>query len=269
MERDNLTVHFCGLTGCEPGEHFGPGMRPHYLLHLVLEGKGILQKGAQIYHLEQGDIFLTRPGEMVYYEADEYEPWQYAWTAFGGGDADGQIAQTVLADESTVRPGGEKEEKFRERICRMARDFQSQDYHPQELSGGLLTLLGSLMREDAGAYESTKDEYLDRAKRYIEENYNYDVRIWDLSKYVGIDRSYLYRIFMEREHMSPKQYLTECRLRVAKQMMESGKYTLTEAAYSSGFVDTESMEYHFKQCEKMTPEEYLYRVRIKKLKSGE
>lgn len=264
MEKDSLTVHFCGTTECEPAERFGPGMRPHYILHMVLKGKGILQKGADIYHLEQGDVFLTLPDEMAYYEADEYDPWQYVWAAFDGENAPELIAGTFLANTCTANPESEKQDRFRERICRMAHDFQSQNYHPQELTGGLLTLLGLLMREEPGVYESTKDEYLDRAKRYIEENYNYDVRIWDLSKYVGIDRSYLYRIFMEREHMSPKQYLTECRLRVAKQMMESGKYTLTETAYSSGFVDMESMEYHFKQCENMAPQEYFYRIQMKK-----
>ena len=55
MERDNLTVHFCGLTGCEPGEHFGPGMRPHYLLHLVLEES--CRRGRRSITLSRGIFF--------------------------------------------------------------------------------------------------------------------------------------------------------------------------------------------------------------------
>lgn len=267
MEKDRLTVHFCGLTACEPGAQFGPGMRPHYLLHLVLSGRGILQKGAGIYHLKQGDIFLTRPGEMVYYEADVYEPWSYVWTAFGGEEAKAHISRTVLETESTARLEERREEGYRETFCGMVREFQSQEFHPAELAGFLLALLGPLTRRENEAYESSKEEYLSRAKRYIEENYNYDVRVWDLSKYVGIDRSYLYRIFMEREHMSPKQYLTGCRIRAAKELLESGRYTVTETAYSSGFVDTESLEYHFRQCEGMTPGEYLYQARRKRRES--
>lgn len=84
MKNDGLMIYFCGEEQCESGISTGPSVHPHYILHVVLSGKGIIQKGADIYHLEQGDIFLTCPEELTYYEADIYEPWHYAWVAFGG-----------------------------------------------------------------------------------------------------------------------------------------------------------------------------------------
>ena len=55
-----------------------------------------------------------------------------------------------------------------------------------------------------------------------------------MAHYVGIDRSYLYRIFMEHENTSPKQYLLKHRLQMATQLLCSSTCTITEAALSCG-----------------------------------
>ena len=44
LKRDNLKkleLKFCGYSECEPLHSFGPASRPIYILHIVLEGKGI------------------------------------------------------------------------------------------------------------------------------------------------------------------------------------------------------------------------------------
>ena len=33
---------YCGYAKCEPLHSFGPAVRPNYLIHLILEGKGSL-----------------------------------------------------------------------------------------------------------------------------------------------------------------------------------------------------------------------------------
>ena len=36
-----LTVYFCGSENCPPRHAYGPAVRPHYLLHVILKGRGI------------------------------------------------------------------------------------------------------------------------------------------------------------------------------------------------------------------------------------
>ena len=105
---------------------------------------------------------------------------------------------------------------------------------------------------------STRETYLARAKEYIESNYCYDIKIQDIAHQIGIDRSYVYRLFMELEHLAPSDYLLACRLRHACEMLDRGSYSIVEAAYSCGFVDPESFQYHFRNIYHMTPEEYLW-----------
>lgn len=259
MENNALIVYFCGRQCCEPEQVFGPVVRPHYILYIVLNGKGMLQKGPEMYHLEQGDVFLTRPNEKAYFEADAYEPWEYAWICFEGDSAEALLKNTTFANRPVYRLKKDQEYYF---ACadRLVDRFMKMDYQVLELTGALIGLLGPMMIENRILREDYKELYLTRGKAYLENNYCYDVRIRDAAKYAGIDRSYLYRIFMEKEHMAPKQYLMEYRIARAKRMMTEEGYSITEAACSCGFSDAESFAYHFRQNCGITPQEFLWKM---------
>lgn len=42
-EDRDLLLQFCGYSTTEPLHSFGPVVRPHYIIHFVLNGKGIFQ----------------------------------------------------------------------------------------------------------------------------------------------------------------------------------------------------------------------------------
>ena len=60
-----LTVYFCGSENCPPRHAYGPAVRPHYLLHVILKGRGIYQYKGQTYALSAGDAFLIPPAEVT------------------------------------------------------------------------------------------------------------------------------------------------------------------------------------------------------------
>ena len=66
----------CGYSTTAPLHSFGPAVRPHYLIHFILNGKGIFQKGDKTYHLETGQGFFIEPDELTFYQADAKEPWE-------------------------------------------------------------------------------------------------------------------------------------------------------------------------------------------------
>lgn len=260
MENDGLMIYFCGEEKNEPGQAFGPAIRPHYILHIVLSGKGIFQKGAEIYHLEAGDVFLTCPEEMVYLEADEYEPWTYAWTAFFGKKVRKILPKTYLAD-SPVYTIQNDWERYQLCMKNLLESFRREKPCQLSMIGELLRLIGPLVREKGRAAAMTKEKYVNLAKEYMRNNYSYDVRIHEVADFIGIDRSYLYRLFMELEGMSPKQYLVQYRLEMARAMLESGKYRIHDITFSCGFSDVLSFETYFKDQENISPEEYMWKYK--------
>ena len=82
----DINPRICGVEACAPGHSFGPAGREYFLLHYVVRGKGIFRRGKREYTLQAGEIFVIRPGEVTYYEADMRDPWEYMWVAFDGFD---------------------------------------------------------------------------------------------------------------------------------------------------------------------------------------
>ena len=99
---ESLSVSCCGLSRTEPLHSFGPAIKPHYLIHFVLSGKGRFSIGGKEYPLEQGYGFLIPPEELAFYQADEEEPWTYVWVGFGGAHASELVKSMGLSISNPV-----------------------------------------------------------------------------------------------------------------------------------------------------------------------
>ena len=74
-----LSIFNCGLERCAPGQTWGPGIRDHYLIHLVVSGKGIFEVGGRTWEVSEGDLFFARPSQLIRYTADEVQPVPTSW----------------------------------------------------------------------------------------------------------------------------------------------------------------------------------------------
>ena len=247
---------FCAKEQWAPRQVYGPGARPHFLLYTVLDGKGILQYKNNIYQLQAGDTFYFSPGDMIYLEADEYTPWQIAWTAFTGDEAGNHLAASCFAG-TPVRAVPEDPERLFSYAQHLVDVFEKECSNLAEINGSLTQLLSLLLPRPKARSAAARECYLARAKEYIENNYCYDIKIQDIAHQIGIDRSYIYRLFIDLEHMAPKDFLMASRLKHACEMLAEG-CSVVETAYSCGFVDPESFQYHFRNTYHSSPEEYLW-----------
>mgnify|MGYP000444171617 CR=1 FL=1 len=55
-----LSIFNCGLERCAPGQTWGPGIRDHYLIHLVVSGRGTFEVGGRTFAVAPGDLFFAR-----------------------------------------------------------------------------------------------------------------------------------------------------------------------------------------------------------------
>ncbi len=255
----DIQVSFCSEEQWNPKQVFGPGSRLHYQLYAVLSGRGILQIGNELYYLQEGDTVFLTPGTRFYLEADEYTPWHLAWTAFSG-EQSGEYLQQSVYRRSRIRSFLSSREQLAEYMLHLVQVFERENSRPMEITGALLQLLSFLLPPPRSSIRRSeiKQYHLGRAKNYLEENYCYDIRIQDISHQLGLDRSYVYRLFMELEDKSPTEYLFDIRMEHACSMLKDQRCSAAEAAYTCGFADPESLNYHFLQRLKMTPEDYKW-----------
>ena len=254
IEHTPLILYLCGHENCAPSHSFGPALRPHYLIHFIINGKGCYYEGKREHRLQKGDGFLILPGETTLYSADLAEPWEYSWIGFDGYEAGHILEQCGLNQNKLVFHTSSDE------LTQCLTDLNSQF---GSRTGNQFTYLSSLYKIFSYMYRSAcitspqlLEDYLERAIAYISNNYVYDIHISDVADFVGIDRTYLYKLFQSRKKLSPQQYLIEYRLMAACRLLKETGLSITQAAVSSGFRDAPSMNKHFKKKYGITPSQF-------------
>lgn len=269
MLNQSLNIYFCGQEACSPRHSFGPAVRSHYLMHVILKGKGKFHVDAQVYSLKRGDAFLIRPDQSTYYVADQDEPWEYAWVAFDGYEAKLVLENCGLTYEHPVfytQAGNESDSESTQEVEKMLTNMLTLVERYDRLGRSTYETLGYLyfifgiMQQMAGIYEESYErDYLRKACDYISQNYSYQIKVMDIARYIGIDRTYLYKIFRKELRVSPQEYLIEYRTKIAKNMLNHTSLTVTEIAYSCGFHDSASFCKAFKKNTRYTPIGYRKR----------
>ncbi|MEG1426170.1 MAG: AraC family transcriptional regulator [Oscillospiraceae bacterium] len=247
-----ITIYYCGSEECQNGHFFGPAVRTQYLLHYVVYGKGVYQVCGHSYGVKAGEGFLIKPGESTYYRADDEDPWGYMWVAFDGFEAGEMLDACGLGYLMCAKNPVE----FQEKMSTLIRIFGSPEHNDYEYLSLFYGMMSQLVIPRPQAVGSFRKEYFDKAAAYIHNNYSYPITIADIAKYVGIDRTYLYKIFVEQKNLSPKQFLLQTRINAAKNMMSDHSYSLSEVSLSCGFKDSPSFCGHFKRLTGKTPKQF-------------
>lgn len=258
-----MRIFYCGREECERGHFFGPAVRTHYLLHFVLKGKGSYRTEYGEYEVKEGEVFLIRPDEVTYYRADIEEPWSYAWIAFDGNEAAGLIEKYYPNRRNPVCIIEEVSEVSR---CfeGLLNAFGSAKENREKVLGYFYLIIACLLQTGNKGELTDEEGYYKRALSFIRHNFGYPIQVSQIADYVGIDRTYLYRIFMHHEGESPKQYLSRYRLSEAKEMLYNTEYKVTEIAYSCGYHDSSAFCRHFQREVGMAPLEYRYQRKYAK-----
>lgn len=250
-----LTIYFGGYEVCEANHSFGPAIRQHYLLHYILNGEGKYYANNECYELKKGEGFLICPGESTYYRADKEEPWEYCWISFDGYEVASILNKCGLSKDRLIFKDNSNG-IFKENLLSLIHDYDVKSKNEFALLGQLYLCFSNIYDQIEPKEKITYQSYLDKAMDYIYNNFSYDIKISDIAKYVGIDRTYLYKLFILEHKISPQQYLISFRLNTAVNMLETTKLNITEIAYSCGFKDAPTFYKHFKKQFNITPVQY-------------
>ncbi len=99
-------------------------------------------------------------------------------------------------------------------------------------------------------------ELMQSAIQYILNNYERELSITDIAKYVFLSPSYFTRAFKEDTGLSPMQYLLNIRIKRACELLNETDQKIGEIAYSVGFSNQQRFNDIFKKQTKMTPMQF-------------
>ena len=249
---------FCGYAKCSPLHSFGPAVRPNYILHYIVDGKGKFLVNGEEYNLQKGQGFLIEPEVQTFYQADEEVPWTYLWIGFGGKKAEDYLRDLGLNKKQLIFQCGCGEE-LKQIVYSMLKHRKYTAANEYFLEGLLYTFFGTLKEnmEIAGnAGEKDGNLYVRKAVEFIQNNYADPVRVKDIADYVGVNRSYLYTLFQDNLQLSPKEYLTNFRLTRAAELLQLTDLSVETVAMSCGYQDALGFSKIFKAKMGITPSAY-------------
>ncbi len=254
---------FCGYSDCEPFHNYGPAARTNYIIHYILKGKGTYQVGERKYCLSEGQGFLVEPEVLTFYQADGEEPWSYIWIGFGGMEAEKYIRDIGLNKDQLIfqcKYG----EKLKEIVLSILKHNHSSAADMYWLQGRLYDFFSILVQEDAKAdsEDITKvNRYLMEAVTFIKNYYSRGIGVTDIAEHLNLDRSYLYKLFMEGFGISPKEFLTRFQVSRGKEQLTLTDFPVEVIAAACGYKNAVTFSKAFKQVIGMTPTNYRKRNR--------
>ena len=249
---------FCGFAQCEPLHSYGPASRPNYIIHYIMDGKGIYQVGEKKYKLSKGQGFLIEPEELTFYQADQEEPWSYLWVGVGGTGAKKFIQDIGLNSQQRIFrcADGEKLNEIVMDMMKHTRSTVSDLYYLQGKLYELFSVLAADVVIEELMEENKENRYIQEAVTYIRNHYAAGLTVEELAGYLGVNRSYLYTLFKNKLQLSPKEFLAKFRISRAREQLILTEESVENIAVACGYHSTLVFTKNFKQETGMTPTEF-------------
>ena len=259
---------FCGVERCAPGHAYSkaPVAREHYHLHVILAGKGVMKVGGMTFHLHKNQAFLLKPGDKIFYQADMEHPWEYCWITIDGSLAKEYLEECGFADGVYTRDLFGDPQEFSllvRKLLSLSEITLANDIRRTAIAMEYLALLmDSTLSEEQQVsrrrYDYSPDVYVSHAVNFIQLNYA-KIRVNDIAKYIGINRSYLTKIFTRKIGVSPQEYLMEYRMNRGKELLTCTELSVQEIAQRVGYENPLTFSKMFKRTCGLSPRHYRQR----------
>lgn len=263
---ESTRVLQCGYQEATPGHVASQKIVDHYIFHCVTSGKGTYWIHDQTFHLEKGDCFLLIPDTPIRYQADLKEPWIYYWIGFDGLDVRQLLSLCGLWDNHPIThyPDPERLGRLIAPLITCDPSRLSQNYYAL---GQLYQLLSLFMENNTDNHPlSRKEFYAEQVIAFVNENYSCDITVQDIAHHIGLDRTYLYRVFKEVYGISIQNYILHFRLKKACHFLAYSNFSVSQISQYCGYSSVQQFSCIFKKNIHCSPSEYRKRQKESKTK---
>lgn len=132
--------------------------------------------------------------------------------------------------------------------------LQSSSY--DEIRNWWLNKLIDVTKHMANRKKNQSENIVAKAISYINQNFHKEVSLEDVSREVNINPYYFSKRFKEETGVNFIDYLTDIRIKKAKDLLENPQLSIKEICIQVGYTDPNYFSRIFKKIENITPSEY-------------
>lgn len=100
-----------------------------------------------------------------------------------------------------------------------------------------------------------EDSNFEKITKYLDDNYNENISLDELSKIFELNPFYIIRLFKSQSNITPHAYLLNSRINRAKKLLKKGE-SIVQTALECGFSDQSHFHRNFSKYVATTPNEY-------------
>lgn len=248
----DLYVYEIGYHKVPPARCFS-ACRSSYILHYVIDGKGTFN-GEKF---EKGDCYLKVPYEFESAIPDPDDPYETVWIIFFGSLVPTLLERCNLPHKNCVFHFDKYEECVRliKRYL-FEKEYSSEQEEIFELNALIYKILSKHLSTSNNKCKSKNDIAI-MAAEYIEQSFNKPITVKNIADYVMFSPSYLSNVFKQKYGVSIQQYLINCRINNAVQLIDRFKHlSIADISESCGFKDPLYFSRVFKNRTGLSPTEF-------------
>ena len=228
--------------------HWGEGNaevkgRPYHALSMRLGGDAIFTSMGQSYEAHSGDLVYVPRG--VDYQITSRSAETVIAVHFDIADDHARTLELI----STANP-----EIIKDLFIKMHNAWEKKEIGYEYRVEALFARVMEGLAVEAFHSKHGVKPHLYTLLEFIHSNYHdASVTVDSLARRMNISTTYLRRIFNSNLGTSPIKYLTRLRLERARQLLESGYYTVDEVAHLSGYNDSKYFSTLYKRSYGVSP----------------
>lgn len=238
-----------------------------HMLLLIAGGQGNLKGSGIHFGLHRGKCLMLLPETTARINQEGEQTLLYYFLSFavyrmedaGANDA---VHLTPCSHEE-VLPYGEMAATAYSRLEEMMRElYRHADEQDDQLQMANHFRFQNLMyfileRKVVQAGKESPEAAVERTIQYIQQHYREVLNVEHLAQMAGMSRRWYSSLFKEKTGQSPNNYLTDLRIRHAKEMLHIAGNRFYDIARQVGFQDEHYFSRRFKQTVGLSPRKYV------------
>lgn len=250
---------YCYGKKFKPSEISGPSISEDFNLCYVINGKGEFTMYSKKYKLEKGHIFIIFTNSTFTLKADSNNPWELGVIGFDGALFIHYLSlMSIYSHEPVIQYN--VDDYLTNLFEEMLQTEKYVDYIGDiKLTGLIFLFFGRLMEFNSinNIVKRTREElYIYDAMKYINENYNKKISVNEVTKVLGLDRSYFSKLFKKLAGVSPQQYILQYKIDKACELLANTYLGIGYISDIVGYNNYFSFSKTFKKIKGISPVSY-------------
>ncbi|WP_149554826.1 AraC family transcriptional regulator [Treponema pectinovorum] len=246
---------------------------PYYEFFYVVKGSCRIFAEHNLFSVNAGELVIIPPSTLHRSQYDGEHPVERITLSFTADyiNSFAQILNFNLLDELFVGKmsfSGKSRGDFLSALQELLHESKNNDSFSEANTKALLTKIFilvkrnslNLKKDEIIGTENHTEQSIQKAAKYIFENYSDEITLKTASRVAGMSDTYFSKKFMEITGFGFKEYLTNIRIKHSEEMLSFGKLTITQIAGACGFTDANYFGDAFKKRNGCSPRNFRKKI---------